>query len=244
MPTPRYRSIADELRRRILTGELPAGAVLPSENTLADQYGVADETARRALGVLASEGLTESRRGHATKVRDFRPILRRGTKRLASTVQGRAIWEADLDERDYTVDQLVVEERPCPESIAAVLGLNVGEAVLVRDRRYLVEATPVMLAVSYLPATLVAGSPITQPSPGPGGIYARLADLGRGPVRFREQVRFRAAEAEEAAALALSVGAPLALIVRCAYTQDGSVVEVADMTLDASRYVLEWEFPV
>lgn len=244
MPTPRYRTIADELRRRILDGDLPAGAVLPSENALATQYGVADETARRALGVLATEGLTESRRGADTKVRDFRPIRRRGTKRLAGAAEGRAIWDAELGERDYTVDRLVIEERPCPEAIAAALGLQSGEPVLARERRYLVEGTPVMLATSYLPASLVAGSPIEHANPGPGGIYGRLGDLGHAPVRFLEQVRFRAAQTEEAEALALSVGAPLALIVRCASAADGSVVEVADMTLDASRYVLEWEFPV
>lgn len=245
MPTPRYRSIAEDLRRRILAGELPAGAALPSENMLASQYGVADETARRALQLLATQGLTESRRGHDTRVRDFRPILRSGTKRLARSQWsgGHAIWQADLDERDYTVDRLVVEERPCPEHIAPALGLEPGAPSVARDRRYLVEGTPVMLAVSYLSAQLVAGTSIAQPNPGPGGIYARLADLGRGPVGFKEQLRFRAAERDEADALALSVGAPLALIMRCAYVEDGTVVEVADMTLDASRYVLEWEFP-
>lgn len=245
MSTPRYRQIADELRRRILSGELGPGDKLPSENALRAQYGVADETARRALGVLAAEGLTEGRRGSGTYVRAFQPIVRRGTARVAQSQwgDGKAIWQADVAERPRETDRIVVEERPCPEHVAPALGLTAGAPVLVRERRYLVEDEPVMLATSYLPAALVAGSPITQANPGPGGIYGRLKDLGHGPVWFKEQVRFRAALPEEAEALALGPGASVALIVRYAFADGGVPVEVNEMTLDASRYVLEWEFP-
>ncbi|MFC1410720.1 GntR family transcriptional regulator [Streptacidiphilus sp. N1-12] len=245
MPTPPYRLIADELRRRILSGELAPGDTVPGENALVAQYSVAAETARKALGVLAAEGLTEARRGSGTRVREFRPILRQATKRLAAAqwAQGRSIWQADLDQRPMSVDSLTVTEQPCPEHVAAALGLEPTEPVWVRDRRYLVEGQAVMLSTSYLPARLVAGSAITAPDPGPGGIYARLAELGLGPVRFREQVRARMPLPDEAAALGLALGAPVVLIVRYAYSEDGLPVEVNEMVLDASRYLLEWEFP-
>lgn len=244
MPTPPYRQISDDIRHRILAGELNPGDLVPSENELARQYQVADETARRALSVLATEGLTESRRGARTRVRAFRPIVRRGTKRVAQSQwgEGRSIWQADIDQRSMTTDSVVVEERPCPAHVADALGVNASEPVLVRDRRYLVEGEPVMLAVSYLPAALVAGSRIAEEDTGPGGTYARLKDLGHGPVWFKEQVRFRGALPEEAGALGLAAGAPVALLVRFAFAADGVPVEVNEMTLDASRYVLEWEF--
>lgn len=245
MPTPPYRLIADELRRRILTGDLAPGAVVPGERLLVEQYDVAAETARRALGVLAAEGLTETRRGSRTRVRAFRPILRQATKRLARQQwgEGQSIWRADLDERPMATDRLSVTEQPCPAHIAPGLGLEPGEAVWVRDRRYLVEGEPVMLATSYLPAVLVAESPVTLPDTGPGGIYARLTELGYAPVLFREQARARMPLPEEAGALALGPGTPVVLIVRYAYAEGGRPVEVNEMTLDASRYLLEWEFP-
>ena len=111
------------------------------------------------------------------------------------------------------------------------------------QRRYLVEGEPVMLATSYLPAVLVAESPVTLPDTGPGGIYARLTELGYAPVLFREQARARMPLPEEAGALALGPGTPVVLIVRYAYAEGGRPVEVNEMTLDASRYLLEWEFP-
>lgn len=245
MPTPPYRLIADELRRRITSGDLQPGDVVPSETVLAEEHGVAAETARRALGVLAAEGLTEARQGSRTRVRAFRPILRQGVKRLGRDQwgQGRSIWQADLDERPMTADRVSVTEQSCPAHVAPALGLEPGEPVWVRDRRYLVEGEPVMLAVSYLPASLVAGSAITQLDTGPGGTYARLADLGHAPAAFREQVRARMPLPEESEALRLGPGTPVVLIVRYAYAEDGLPVEVNEMTLDASRYLMEWEFP-
>ncbi|WP_441249767.1 GntR family transcriptional regulator [Kitasatospora sp. McL0602] len=245
MSTPPYRRIADELRRLILDGDLAPGAVVPSENALVEQYQVAAETARRALAVLAAEGLTEARRGSGTRVRSFRPILRQAGKRLsvAQWGSGRSIWQTDLDERPMAVDRATVVEQPCPGRIAEALGLEAGAAVWVRDRRYLVEGAPVMLATSYLPAAKVAGSAITSVDSGPGGTYARLAELGWAPVAFREQVRVRMPLPEEAQALSLGAGTPVVLIVRFAFAQGGLPLEVNEMTLDASRYLMEWEFP-
>lgn len=52
-----YAQIADALRARIASGELPAGALLPSEAELCQEFTVARNTARRALAVLEDEGL-------------------------------------------------------------------------------------------------------------------------------------------------------------------------------------------
>ncbi|ESU49845.1 GntR family regulatory protein [Streptomyces sp. HCCB10043] len=59
-----------------------------------------------------------------------------------------------------------------------MLGLDEGERVCVRSRRFVLDGKPVLLSTSYLPAPLVEASAITQPDTGPGGIYARLAELG------------------------------------------------------------------
>ncbi|WP_377271894.1 GntR family transcriptional regulator [Peterkaempfera sp. SMS 1(5)a] len=246
MPAPApYRLIADELRTAILTGRLKPGDRVPGENTLMEQHGVAKETARRALATLAAEGLIETRRGSGTFVKAFRPIRRRGTKRLAQSQwgEGRSIWEADLDDRPMTTDRLEVGEVDCPPHVAPLLGLEPGARVVMRNRRYLVDGEPVMLAVSYLPAALAGGTRIAEADTGPGGVYARLAEVGAGPVWFREEVRVRMPLPEEAEALRLGPGSPVALIVRHAYAEGGRPVEVNEMTLDASRYLLEWEFP-
>lgn len=49
--------IADDIQRRISTGELPIGARLPGEDDLAREYRVATHTARRAVRELRDRGL-------------------------------------------------------------------------------------------------------------------------------------------------------------------------------------------
>jgi DNA-binding GntR family transcriptional regulator len=54
---PPYRAISAALRERILAGEWLPGEQIPSVRQLAEQYGVAIGTARRALTILRDEGL-------------------------------------------------------------------------------------------------------------------------------------------------------------------------------------------
>jgi GntR family transcriptional regulator len=115
---------------------------------------------------------------------------------------------------------------------------------VLRSRRFLVDGKPVMVARSWLPASIAAGTDIAQPDTGPGGIYARLQELGHAPVRFREDLRARMLPEpdEDAVRLALSPGTPVMEIIRTAYDADGTPVEVNEMTADASAYVFRYEF--
>src|SRR5690242_6044915 len=65
----RYERLAALLRERINSGELAVGQRLPSEKDLQDEYGMARETIRKAVGLLRSEGLVEVGQGHGTLVR-------------------------------------------------------------------------------------------------------------------------------------------------------------------------------
>jgi len=55
--------VAAKLRRRIISGDLQEGDVLPSELALQDQFGVSRPTLREAFRLLESEGLIVVRRG-------------------------------------------------------------------------------------------------------------------------------------------------------------------------------------
>lgn len=91
-------------------------------------------------------------------------------------------------------------------------------------------------------ASLAAGSAVTRTDTGPGGIYARLAELGHKPVHFREEVRSRMPSAEESERLELAAGTPVVLVCRTAFAADGQAVEANEMALDAASYVLEYDF--
>lgn len=237
----RYQEIADQLREQILSGELAPGAKLPGENTLMEQHDAARSTVRQALDVLRAEGLIESKQGVGVRVRTFRPLRRPAVQRLSSEVwhSGRSIWDVDLEDRPYRVE-VDVDEAAAPDSIARIL--DADGPVCRRSRRFYVDDKLVQTAVSYIPLDLAAGTAIMQQDTGPGGVYARLADGGHRPARFKEEVRTRMPTPAEADRFALGAGSPLFLIRRAAATEQGRVVEVNEMTLDGSNYILEYVF--
>jgi GntR family transcriptional repressor for pyruvate dehydrogenase complex len=58
-----YETVATELRRRIVVGELAQGGRLPNEHALADEFGVSRTTIREALRLLASQDLIRTAKG-------------------------------------------------------------------------------------------------------------------------------------------------------------------------------------
>jgi len=69
-PIPPYRQIADQLRKRILSGEIPPGRRIPSLTELEQTYDVARDTLRKAVQVLKDEGLVETVQGMGVYVID------------------------------------------------------------------------------------------------------------------------------------------------------------------------------
>lgn len=65
---PPYRQIAAWLRGRIESGEFGPGRRLPAERQIMEELGVTATTARRALRVLAEEGLVVTTPGRGTHV--------------------------------------------------------------------------------------------------------------------------------------------------------------------------------
>jgi len=240
---PAYERVASKLRTAILAGEQTGR--LPSLQGLADRYGTTIDVARRAVEVLRAEGLVVTRQGAGTYVRRFERIVRSSPDRLSQDrwAAGARIQDADTGTRPRSAD-VVVGEVPAPEYVASALGLAVGDPVLSRSRRFLVENRPVQLAQSFLPLAVVLDTRIMFTDTGPGGIYARLAELGHEPVRFTERITARAPRPEEVDRLELtsSVGALAVEITRYAYTEDGRCVEVNRMVLDATAYELEYHF--
>jgi DNA-binding GntR family transcriptional regulator len=55
-----WERVAREIERDIRTGRIPEGGALPGILRLAQEYGVADRTVRRALRDLRERGLIET----------------------------------------------------------------------------------------------------------------------------------------------------------------------------------------
>jgi len=88
--TPLYRWLYDELRLRILSGQLRPGTRLPATRDLAAQYGLSRPTIVTAFEQLRSEGYVEGKVGSGTYVSQTLPDeLLQASRAKPSTIKHR-----------------------------------------------------------------------------------------------------------------------------------------------------------
>lgn len=86
-PRPIARQITDGVKRLIASGELPAGAALPSVRGLAQQLSINPNTVAKAYAELSAEGWLHARAGLGLFVAEQR-------QRLSDAERGRRLDEA------------------------------------------------------------------------------------------------------------------------------------------------------
>lgn len=244
---PVYRQIADHLRRDIESGAIAPGAPLPSEAELCERYDSARGTIRQAVSLLRNEGLVMSERGRGTFARERPPVRRLGHDRFARRHRqaGKAAFLAEAEAIGRVPDVQVLQVEPVEgdPDVLKQLKLRTGSKVLIRRRLYLVDGHPVEIASSYLPWSIVKGTPIAEIDPGPGGIYARLEDQGFRLKHFAEEVSTRMPSPQEAAALRLASGVPVFSLIRTAYSSEEKPLEVCDTVMAGDAFVLAYDLP-
>lgn len=237
-----YKEIAEELRARIERGQYRPGDLIPSESEVMTEFSAGRETVTKALRLLRDQGLTVGAQGKPAVVRDFKPIRRPANSRLSREVwgAGTSMWSVDVRDVKPKVEGLEIGTFEASARIAESLGISRGQAVVRRRRNYVLDGRPVLMSDSYIPFDLAEGTRIMDEGTGDGGIYARLADAGHAPVRFKEEVRVRMPNSRELGIMKLGPGTPVACIVRTAFEEGGRAVEVNEMTLDGGSYILDY----
>lgn len=223
----RYAALALALRARIVGGEWPPGSALPAETTLAAEHGVALGTLRRALELLASQGLIERRHGHGTFVRSGLS----GAPMLRFFRFGEGTGEVPRSQI------LTRQALAAPADVARCLGLGRGEAALRLLRLRSLGGQPCLLEDIWLPLPLFA-SLIDTPSDDWGDLlYPAFASrCGVHVARAEDQIAFARLTAAQARHLHLGAGHPCALVTRRAHDLSGRCVELRRTRGDAHAF--------
>jgi GntR family transcriptional regulator, transcriptional repressor for pyruvate dehydrogenase complex len=97
---PAYRSVANTIGGRILSGEWPVGSGLPSETALAQTLGVNRSTMREAIRVLEENGMLRRRPGgkrlFVSAPREAELATRMKTAMVLQEMSFLELWEAML----------------------------------------------------------------------------------------------------------------------------------------------------
>jgi GntR family transcriptional regulator len=114
-------------------------------------------------------------------VRSRPPVRRSASDRFARRHReaGKAAFIAETEGLGSpAVDEIEVGEAVPPARVRDLLGITAKARAVVRSRRYLLHRQPVEVATSYIPASIARGTKVAEPDSGPGGIHARLEELG------------------------------------------------------------------
>jgi GntR family transcriptional regulator len=244
-----WAGIADDLRGKINTGGYAPGETLPSEDALAATYGAHRTTVRKALEKLTQEGLLDRGQGRrGRRVRRHKPILFHGMlsespDRLEQRkAVGMDAWRADVADqgRDGGQSITVAIEEAGPE-IAHRLGLDVGDAVVVRRRIRTVDSDPHNSAETHYPHGIVKGTAIEHPADIKQGTIALLRDMGYPQLRFRDELTTRMPTPEEAAELLIPPGVPVLVQYRTGYSNGDLPIKVTVTIWPGDRAGLVYE---
>lgn len=146
-----WEAVRDEVLRRIRARVWPPGAVIPGEEALAVEFGVARATVNRALREVAESGLLERRRKAGTRV-SLLPV-RKATLEIP-------IIRQEVEARGERYSHRVLAERmdPVPLAVALRMGLAGEVELLFLETLHLAGGRPFAHEVRWLnPAVLPGG---------------------------------------------------------------------------------------
>lgn len=232
-PEPPYRQIVEHIRRRIRSGELHDGDLVPSVRQLARDWKVSPPTAAKALTTLRSEGLVRGVVGTGTVVCAGDTAHNTSADRLRSVRTTGRIYPPG--ERAVIKSAGLV---PAPPEIADALGLEPGADVIRRHRVTLRDDEPISASTTWLDGKLAAAAPLLLTTgrilQGTVGYIQEVT--GRQVARGVDQDSARAATAQDAEDLGVPPGSPVACGRNWWYDTDDVVVEYGERVSIPGRW--------
>ena len=148
----KYEEIYSALRTGIERGTYPFLSFLPSENSLADEFGISRNTVRKALQYLASQGYVQAMQGKGIQIifRRHRTshFLLAGIESLAEAGRrlGIEVRTRLLDSSTVTVDADLAQRSGLPEGASAIALKRLrsldGRHAIVDHNMFLAEVVP------------------------------------------------------------------------------------------------------
>lgn len=232
-PTPPYLQIAEEIRKRIKSGELKDGDMVPSVRRLAEDSGVSRPTAAKAITWLRTEGLVETEVGVGTTVCAGRKIHPPSGERLQAIRSTGRIYPPN-ERAEIKSAELV----PAPPEIADALGLEAGVPVVRRHRVTYRDDTPISSSTTWMDGKLADLVPeLLTTERILGGTVGRVREVtGRAVDTWKDQDSARAATEEDAEELGVAVGDALPIGRNWWSDPDGSVIEYGERVSVPGRW--------
>lgn len=140
-----WRQIADAIRLDIVGGKLANGDRLPTEAILAERFSANRHTVRRALAVLAEEGVVAAEQGRGTFVKSIR--------RLTYPIGKRTRFREGLKGQAGSLTSVSISDKieNATARVAEALGLKPGTKVVRTEGMSVADGVPISRSTTWLP---------------------------------------------------------------------------------------------
>ena len=246
MPEPIYRTIADDLRHQIETGELRPGQQLRTEIELRDHYNASRNTIRDAIKLLVTRGLVETRPGQGTFVVEtivpFVTMLT-GDPVTASSGEGR-IYTKEVGARrrrpTATEPEVGIHQAGGTDPALDELRLPSGASVVSRHQQRFIDDIPWSLQTSFYPMSLVerGASQLLRAGNIPQGTVDYLREkVGMKQAGYRDTIIVRAPDNVETVFFKLPDDGRISVIEtrRTAFDGQGTPIRLTVSVYPADR---------
>lgn len=210
--------IRGDLEKRITQGEFALGQRLPSEHSLASEYGATRSRVRTALATLARRGLVSSRANAGWIVEVGRQA--QNVNQIVSFSE----W-AKQHGRRFGGQIVAREVSPATAREARVFGIGLGAEIARFTRVRLLDERPVMVERStWAPwaRDIIDGLPDDTAS-----MFGALADAGIRAFLGDHRIEAAAASNEDALLLGIRRSGPVLQVIRSTVTLERRVIEMA-----------------
>lgn len=216
----RYTAIAEAIHESVTAQQLAPGALLPSEKELVTEHAASRVTIRKALELLRSQGLVDSRQGFGWIVATG-PVLQ--SLDTLDTLEQQLANAGISGERRV----LAFHFTTAPPEVASILG---DETVLEVVRLNVADGEPLAQITVWCPEERGAGLSRNDVE------NSTFHDLLRSELgEARQTISAQPASATAAEVLAVDEGAPLLRLHRITEDRDGQPLLVSEHLYRADR---------
>ena len=145
MPKAKYAEIYKDLKRRIETEEYEFQEMLPSENTLIQEYDCSRNTVRRAIADLVTDGYVQSMQGKGVLV-IYQPALQ-----TSFTIGGIESFKESAVRNKLKSETKVIHfaELVVDQKISQKTGFNIGDEIYYLQRLHYLDGKALILNHNY-----------------------------------------------------------------------------------------------
>lgn len=153
MKKAKYQIVAEKIRQRIITGVYQAKQLMPDQNSIAKEFDVSRLTVKKALDMLALEGLIYKQSGLGTIVLGVIPI------KAVSDSPANAFDGMSKQHIGEKVESKIIsfEVHFPDDDLQAKLDIAKDEPVYEIERLRILNGEPLILEHTFMPVKLVPG---------------------------------------------------------------------------------------